>query len=120
MRTENRDLSERLLDFGADIIGLITKLNKTAAGRHIGDQLMRSATSCGANYEEARAAESRADFVHKMQVVLKELRESLYWLRLLKKTAPLSDDGIQPLLREANELANIFAQSVITAKGQRE
>ena len=120
MRTENRDLSERLLDFGADIIVLITKLKKTAAGRHVGDQLMRSATSCGANYEEARAAESRADFVHKMQVVLKELRESLYWLRLLKKTAPLSDDGIQPLLREANELANIFAQSVITAKGQRE
>lgn len=123
MRTENRDLSERLserlLDFGADIIGLITKLNKTAAGRHIGDQLMRSATSCGANYEEARAAESRADFVHKMQVVLKELRESIYWLKLIKKSGPDLNGHLLPVLTEANELAAIFAKSVMTAKGQK-
>ena len=85
-KTQNQagNLSDRLLNFGAEIIVLTVKLNKTSIGRHFGNQLMRAATSCGANYEEARAAESRADFVHKMQVVLKELRESIYWLKLIK------------------------------------
>ena len=86
--------------------------------RHIGGQLVRSATSCGANYEEVCAAESRADFLHKMQVVLKELRESLYWLKLLKRTGPASDDHLQPLLKETDELVKIFAKSIITAKGR--
>jgi four helix bundle protein len=80
---------------------------------------MRSATSCGANYEEARAAESRADFVHKMQVVLKELRESIYWLKLIKKSGPDLNGHLLPVLTEANELAAIFAKSVMTAKGQK-
>ena len=118
MQNEAQNLSERLLNFGADILKLIMKLNRTAVGRHIGTQLMRSATSCGANYEEACAAESRADFVHKMQVVLKELRESLYWLKLLNKADQGLDRRVQGLLREADELVRIFAKSVITAKGQ--
>jgi four helix bundle protein len=98
---------------------LTVKLSKTPGGRHIGIQLMRSATSCGANYEEACAAESKADFIHKMQVTLKELRESVYWLRLLKKAGTNLDGQLLPLLTEANELANIFAKSVMTAKGHR-
>lgn len=118
MQNEAQNLSERLLDFGANIVKLTMKLNKTAVGRHIGTQLMRSATSCGANYEEACAAESRADFVHKMQVVLKELRESLYWLRLLKRASQAFEHHLEPLLKEADELVKIFAKSVITAKGQ--
>lgn len=99
-------------------IKLITKLNKTGVGRHIGDQLMRSATSSGANYEEACSAESRADFVHKMQIVLKELRKSLYWLKLLERSKLIPSEDLQPLLSEANELVKIVAKSVITAKSK--
>lgn len=119
MQNEAENLSERLLDFGAKIIRLTATLNKSYVGRHIGVQLLRSATSCGANYEEACAAESKADFVHKMQVVLKELRESLYWLKLAEKAGPALNDHLEPLLSEANELVKIFARSVITAKGGR-
>lgn len=117
MQNEARDLSERLLDFGASVVRLTTRLSKSPVGRHIGTQLLRSATSCGANYEEACAAESRADFVHKMQVVLKELRESLYWLKLAEKAGQTFDNRLQPLLKEADELVKIFAKSILTAKG---
>jgi four helix bundle protein len=70
MQNEAQNLSDHLLDFATVIVRLTPKFNKGISGRHIGNQMMRSATSCGANYEEACAAESRADFVHKMQVVL--------------------------------------------------
>jgi 23S rRNA-intervening sequence protein len=71
MQTE---LSERVLDYGLRTIKVVESLPKTLVGRRIGDQLLRSATSVGANFEEAQAAESRDDFVHKLQVALKELR----------------------------------------------
>ena len=118
MQNKRKDLSERLLDFAAGIIKLLVRLNKTAVGLHIGNQLMRSATSSGANYEEACGAESKADFIHKMQLVLKELRESLYWLKLAKRADLISDDGLQSLLSEAEELVKIVAKSIITAKGK--
>ena len=68
MQNENSDLSTRLLEFGASAVNLAVRLNKTVAQRHIALQLLRAATSSGANYEEACAAESRADFIHKMQI----------------------------------------------------
>jgi four helix bundle protein len=77
MGSEREQLSERFLGFGASIIKLVVGLNRTSIGQHIGMQLVRSATSAGANYEEACGAESRADFIHKMQLVLKESRESI-------------------------------------------
>lgn len=113
-----RNLSERLLSFAANSIKLIVKLKRTAVGRHIANQLMRAATSSGANYEEACGAESKADFVHKLQLVLKELRESLYWLKLMGKSGLIPGKELQPLLDEANELIKIVAKSVITAKGR--
>jgi four helix bundle protein len=116
MQIDRENLSERLLEFGAEIVRLTVKLNRTAAGRHIARQLIRAATSCGANYQEACAAESRADFIHKMQVVLKELRECLYWLKLIEKSALIPVDQVQQELKEADELTRIFAKSVITAK----
>lgn len=118
MQNEKKDLSERLLDFGARIIKLVIKLNKTVVGRHIGKQLMRSSTSAGANYQEACGAESRADFIHKMQVVLKETRETLYWLKLIEKSGLVSSDNLTSLLNECEELIRIVAKSVITAKGR--
>jgi len=119
MKAGGKEISERLLDFAVRIIKLISTLNKTAAGRHIGGQLMRSATSAGANYEEACGAESRADFIHKMQVVLKELRESLYWLRLIEKSAIISEEKLKLLIQEASELSNIVAKSIITARNKK-
>ena len=115
---KRKDLSERLLNFGANIIRLTAKLNRTQVGRHIRIQLIRSSTSSGANYEEACGAESKADFIHKMQIVLKELRESVYWLKLIKKSQLISDEHLHPLLNEGYELVKIFSKSIITAKGK--
>jgi len=72
------DLCDRLLEYGVRIIKLVEALPNTLAYRRIGDQLVRSGTAAGANYEEARAAESGPDFVHKLQIALKEMRESNY------------------------------------------
>ena len=113
------ELSERFLNFAAEIIKLFSLLSKTYVGRHIGGQLVRAATSAGSNYEEARGAESRADFTHKLQIVLKELRESLYWLRLIKRTKLIQSERINPLISEAKELTNIIAKSVVTAKAKK-
>jgi four helix bundle protein len=115
---DRRDLDERLLTYGARVIKLVESLPRTLAGRRIGDQLLRSATSAGANYEEARGAESRSDFVHKMQVALKELRESHYWLRLLMKAEILPVDRLADLLDEATQLRAILSKSVATTKGK--
>lgn len=79
-------LSERLLDFTVQLIKLVNYLPKTAVGRHVGGQILRSGTSPGANYEEARGAESRADFIHKLGIVLKELKETRFWLKLIYRT----------------------------------
>ena len=118
MQSAKNDLSGRLLDFAAEIIELVVRLNRTAVGRHIGGQLIRSGTSAGANYEEACGAESRADFIHKLQLVLKELRESVYWLRLIERAGliPGIDPKLLALLQEVRELTNIVAKSVVTAK----
>lgn len=109
-------LSDRLLDFGAQVVSFSSQVNKSVAGRHIGLQLLRSATSAGANYEEACGVESKADFIHKMQLVLKELREALYWLRLIEKAELVPRENVVALLSETSELAKIFGQSVVTAK----
>jgi len=115
---DRRDLDERLLTYGARVIKLVESLPRTLVGRRIGDQLLRSATSAGANYEEARGAESRSDFVHKMQVALKELRESHYWLRLLMKAEILPVDRLADLLDEATQLRAILSKSLATTKGK--
>lgn len=117
---QNRtNLSERFLDFAADSIKLTAKFKRTAVGRYIGNQLMRAAASSGANYEEACGAESKADFIHKMQLVLKELKESLYWLKLLRKIELIPGKELGHYLDEADELVKIVAKSVITARGNR-
>ena len=113
---KENNLSERLLNFAAEVIKLAVKLNKTAVGPHIAGQLTRASTSAGANYEEACGAESRADFIHKLQIVLKELRESLYWLRLIRKTSLISGPALEKLIQEGKELTNIIAKSIVTAK----
>ncbi len=115
-RVMHGDISERLLDFGAGVIHLVGGLRRTFVGRHIGGQLVRCSTSAGANYEEACGAESRPDFIHKLQVVLKELRESIYWLRLTRRSGLLDASASDPLLGEATELAKIIGKSIVTAR----
>lgn len=112
------EFSERLLNFAAQVIKLTGKLDASYASSHIAKQLIRSATSMGANYEEACNAESRSDFVHKLQVALKQSQETLYWLKLLEKAEIIPDGALdfQKLLSEAHELNRILAKSVITAK----
>ena len=111
-----QELSERLLDFAARIGKVVDALPDTRMGRHVANQLVRCGTSPAPNYEEACAAESRADFTHKMSVCLKELRESRMWLRLIIKATLLPVKRIQLLWQEADELCNIFGQSVVTSK----
>jgi len=113
------DLRDRLLDFAADCLKLGGRLARTTPGRYVAGQLMRSSASAGANYMEARGAESRADFVHKLQVALKEAKESKYWLALVARAELLSPGVVQALADEADALVRILAKSVVTAKGRR-
>lgn len=113
------ELCERLLDYAARIVKLVSALPPTLIGRTIANQLLRSGTAAGANYEEARAAESGPDFVHKPQVALKELRDYNYWLRLLIKSEVLPADRLAPLLDESDQLRAILSKAVVTAKGKQ-
>jgi four helix bundle protein len=100
------------------VINVVESLPKTLAGRRIGDQLLRSGVSVGAHYEEAQGAESREDFVHKLQIALKELRESNYWLRLLAKANKIPDDRLSRLVDESNQLRAMLSKAVATTKGK--
>ncbi len=114
------ELVERLINFAARVGKVVDALPDTRMGRHIGGQLVRSGTSPAPNYEEACAAESRADFVHKLSISLKELRESRCWIRLIIKTEMLPEHRMGELFDECNQLCNIIAQSIVTAKKRRE
>jgi four helix bundle protein len=119
MNGKGDQLSERLLDFVVKIIKIADALPKTISGKHIGGQLVRAGTSSGSNYEEGCAAESISDFVHKMSIVLKELKESRFWLRVIYRTQMLSPEDVQPLIGESEELCAIIGKSVSTAKKRR-
>lgn len=77
------DTENALIDLGVRVIRMSEKLPKTYAGAHIGNQILRSSTSCAPNFGEARAAESTADFIHKLKLVLKELNDTQIWLKML-------------------------------------
>jgi four helix bundle protein len=113
---KDEELAERLLDFAVRIIKLCGELPKTSVGNHIRGQLIKCGTSPGANYEEARGAESTADFLHKLGVVLKELKESRFWLNVILKASLLRPDKVVLLRDECEELIAIIAKSIFTAK----
>ncbi len=117
MTERKYDLEERLLAYAADVIRLTDMFPRSKAGAHVADQLLRSGTSPLSNHGEAQAAESRDDFIHKMSICLKELRESLRWLRLTIRV-PLAKDLTEAsrLLAETEELVRIFKSSIKTAK----
>jgi four helix bundle protein len=110
------DLEERLLDYSAAIIELVDALPTTRSANHVAGQLLRSGTSALPNHGEAQAAESRNDFVHKMRICLKELRESRRWLKLIHRSPRLTRPGAEPLVAETEELIRIFFTSIRTAR----
>ena len=108
------DIQERLIELAVKIVHLCGSFPKTEAGRHVAGQLLRCGTSPAANYGEARGAESRNDFVHKLGVVLKELHESDVWLQIARRSRLIPDSSSQPLLDECDQLCRIIGASIAT------
>ena len=104
------------MDFAVAVIRLAQRLPTDDAGHLVRLQILRSGTAPAPNYGEAQSAESRSDFIHKVKIALKELRETRVWLRICLKAGLLPPEGLGPLLAECNELIAIFIQSVNTAR----
>jgi len=109
-------LEERLIDFAVRIIKLSASLPKTPAGNHIAGQILRAGTSPAPNYGEARGAESQADFIHKLRIVLKELNETSVWLRIIHRSQLLSAESLSQIMEENTSLCKIFTASLKTAR----
>lgn len=116
MESRAYDLENRLVKFAILMLELCEDLHKLRISGNLAAQLSRSGTAPAMLYGEVQAAESRADFIHKMKLVLKELRETRITLRIIYEKPILSNDKIKSGLKEANELIGIFTQSVKTAK----
>ena len=114
------DLQDRLVDYAVRIIKLSESLPETKAGKHVLSQILRSGTSPAPNYGEAQSAESKADFVHKLKIALKELRETEIWLKIILKAKMIkAASHIAPLMQETDELIAILFTSVETAKKKK-
>ena len=109
-------LENRLVQFAIDIVTLVGQLPQNPQAKHIGNQILRSGTAAAPNYGEARAAESRADFVHKLKICLKELNETAIWLRILQGSVAVDSDFVARLVAENSELCKILVASVQTAR----
>jgi four helix bundle protein len=111
------DLEDRLLEFASAVIAVTEKLPNSRSGNHVAGQLLRSGTSPFSNHGEAESAESPDDFIHKLKICLKELRETRRWLRLIYRQSWLrTDQQLQAALIEVEELTRIFVASIRTAK----
>ncbi len=110
------DLEDRLIKFAVSILSLTDGLPKKGGAMILANQLMRSGTSPALNYGEAQAAESPKDFLHKIKICLKELRESQVCLKIIKLRPYLKSEDVDPILNECGELVAIFVQSVKTAR----
>ena len=119
-KTREYDLENRLINFAVSIIDIVEALPNTRAAKHIAGQLVRSGTSPAPNYGEAQSAESRKDFIHKMKISLKELRETRVWLRIiLKKSLIKPPAQAESGFSECQELIRIFAKSILTAESKK-
>ncbi len=114
------DLEDRLIDFSICCSNTVEELPSSKLANHIGSQLTRSSSSTALNYGEAQAAESPNDFIHKLKVVLKELRESKICLKIIIRKPLLPEEKVQATLDESNELIAIFLKSIETAKRNRD
>ena len=114
--TTKYDLEDRLIEFAVRILDIAEALPKTVASKNLSGQIVRSGTSPALNYAEAQSAESKADFVHKMKICLKELRETFVCLKIIKRKGYFKEERLEPLLKENIELVSIFVKSIQTAK----
>jgi four helix bundle protein len=110
------DLEDRLINFAVRVLNVTESLPNTKAGNHIAGQLVRSGMSPAPNYGEAQSAESRRDFVHKMKICLKELRETQIWLRIIERKPMCEANRLAGIIKECDELIAIFVSSVKTAE----
>jgi len=116
-KTERYNLQDRLIDFAVRIMSVVEALPSTRIGNHIAGQLVRSGTSPAPNYGEAQSAESRKDFVHKMRIALKELRETHVWLLMIQRKPLIQPSNkLELIVTECNELISIFVSSIKTAR----
>ena len=113
-----QELSDRLWHFAARVGKVVDALPETRLGRHVAGQLVRSGTAAPPNYDEGCAAESKADFIHKLSVALKELRETRGWLQFIIMAEILPDRRITDLLDECGQLGKIVGRSLTTAKSK--
>jgi four helix bundle protein len=113
-------LERGLISFAAAIVSLSSNLPRTPQGRHICGQILRSGTAAAANYGEARGAESRADFSHKLKVVFKELNETTIWLEIITESSLLSPENMVAIIAENREICRIIAASIKTARASNE
>jgi four helix bundle protein len=118
-KRQGDDLARRLIGFAARIGKIVDALPDTRLGRHVAGQLVRCGTAGAPNYAEARGSESKKDFIHKMGICLKELRESQCWLELIALAELLPETQLSPLLAESDELIAIFVKSITTAKASK-
>src|SRR5712691_6186822 len=116
--SQSDQLEERLIEFPARIVQFSAELPKTPAGRHIALQILRSGTAAAPNYAEARGAESRADFIHKLGIVTKELNETSVWLCIITRCSLLSPEFIVAIIAENKELSRIITASIRTARSR--
>ena len=110
------DLEDRLIDFAIIASDVVDNLPVTRLGNYIAGQLIRSGCSPALNYGEAQSAESRNDFIHKMKIILKELRESLISIKIIEKKNLYHTEEVIQLKDECNQLVAIFVKSIETAK----
>jgi four helix bundle protein len=114
------DLEDRLVNYSIQVIEIVEMLPNTRAGNHLAGQLIRSGTAPALNYGEAQGAESRSDFIHKMKISLKELRETLICLKIIhRKPLITPQDRLAPVMQETNELISIFMKSITTAQTRK-
>lgn len=109
-------LGKRLFEFVINVLKLIKKVKYTESNRVIIYQLSKSSTSSGANYEEAQAGSSKADFNNKVNIALKEMRETNYWLRIIKEMGLVPIDETEILVKESEELKKILGSIVLKTK----
>jgi len=115
----NYDLEERTLDFGKRVVRLVKVLPKNVVNLELGKQVVRSGTSVGANYREATEAESKRDFVHKLRIAKKEVKETTYWIDLIAEANPDLEGRLSASRKESRELLFILAASIDSALGKR-
>jgi four helix bundle protein len=113
------DLEDRLIEFALKISDIVDLLPEARLGKYISGQLIRCGTSTALNYGEAQSAESPNDFIHKMKVILKELRETRVCLKIIERKPLLSKEKIEQIIQENNELIAIFLKSIETARKNR-